>query len=92
MSLRVEQAHPVRVADSGPSIPATERDRVFDRFYRVGEGASRARTDVAGSGLGLAIVRRIALQHGATVELRRVAGRRVARFGAVLRMVSVTIL
>jgi two-component system OmpR family sensor kinase len=35
----------------------------------VGEGASRARTDVAGSGLGLAIVRRIALQHGATVEL-----------------------
>ena len=70
VSLKVEEGHPVvRIADSGPGIPATERDRVFDRFYRVGEGASRARTDVAGSGLGLAIVRRIALQHGATVEL-----------------------
>lgn len=70
VSLKVEEGHPVvRIADSGPGIPATERDRVFDRFYRVGESASRARTDVAGSGLGLAIVRRIALQHGATVEL-----------------------
>jgi two-component system OmpR family sensor kinase len=42
---------------------------VFDRFYRVGGGVNRARTDVAGSGLGLAIVRRIAVQHGAVVSL-----------------------
>jgi two-component system OmpR family sensor kinase len=42
---------------------------VFDRFYRVGAGATRARTDVSGSGLGLAIVRRIALQHHANVTL-----------------------
>lgn len=42
---------------------------MFDRFYRVGEGANRARTDVSGSGLGLAIVKRIAQQHGATVTL-----------------------
>ena len=70
VSLKVEEGRAVvRIADSGPGIPAEERERVFDRFYRVGEGASRARTDVAGSGLGLAIVRRIALQHGAKVEL-----------------------
>jgi two-component system, OmpR family, sensor kinase len=70
VSLQVDHGQPlVRIADSGQGIPADERERVFDRFYRVGTGASRARTDVAGSGLGLAIVRRIAVQHDATVVL-----------------------
>jgi two-component system OmpR family sensor kinase len=70
VSLRLDQGHPLlQIADSGEGIPASERERVFDRFYRVGIGASRARTDVAGSGLGLAIVRRIASQHGAAVSL-----------------------
>ncbi|WP_031359600.1 ATP-binding protein [Caballeronia sordidicola] len=68
--LQVKDGHPtVELADTGPGIPADERERVFDRFYRAGMGASRARTDVAGSGLGLAIVRRIALQHDAKVSL-----------------------
>ncbi|KIG03984.1 ATP-binding protein [Caballeronia concitans] len=68
--LKLHDGHPVvEIADTGPGIPAEERERVFDRFYRVGEGANRARTDVAGSGLGLAIVKRIADQHGASVEL-----------------------
>ena len=54
------------VRDSGPGIPASERERVFDRFYRVpGEAAA----GVTGSGLGLAIVKRIADRHGATVSL-----------------------
>jgi two-component system OmpR family sensor kinase len=59
----------VEIADSGPGIPADERERVFDRFYRMGAGANRPFTDVVGSGLGLAIVRRIAVQHNATVSL-----------------------
>jgi two-component system, OmpR family, sensor kinase len=68
--LQVEGGHPtVEIADTGPGIPADERERVFDRFYRVGPGSSRARTDVAGSGLGLAIVRRVAMQHDAKVSL-----------------------
>jgi two-component system, OmpR family, sensor kinase len=68
--VRVVDGHPVvKIADSGPGIPPDERMRVFDRFYRAGAGANRVRTDVAGSGLGLAIVRRIALQHHATVTL-----------------------
>jgi two-component system, OmpR family, sensor kinase len=70
VSLVVEDGHPVvRIADSGPGIAPAERERVFDRFYRAGATANRVRTDVAGSGLGLAIVRRIALQHGASVTL-----------------------
>jgi two-component system, OmpR family, sensor kinase len=51
------------VTDDGPGIPAAERDRVFDRFYR------RAGTTPPGSGLGLAIVRAIAQAHGASVVL-----------------------
>lgn len=70
VSLVLEDGHPVvRIADSGSGIPPAERERVFDRFYRAGASANRARTDVSGSGLGLAIVRRIATQHGASVTL-----------------------
>jgi len=54
------------VRDSGPGIPASERGRVFDRFYRV---PAPGATDVAGSGLGLAIVKRIAERHDANISL-----------------------
>ena len=49
------------VDDSGPGIPIEERERVFDRFYRV------LGTKVEGSGLGLAIVREIAAKHHAKI-------------------------
>jgi len=52
----------IEVRDSGPGIPAPERERVFDRFYRV------PGTAAAGSGIGLAIVRAIAERHGASIE------------------------
>jgi two-component system OmpR family sensor kinase len=51
------------VADTGPGIPAEERERVFDRFYR---GAT---SEASGSGLGLSIVKRIADAHRATIAL-----------------------
>ena len=51
------------VTDNGPGISPGDRERVFDRFYRVpGAGAP-------GSGLGLAIVKRVAELHGARIEL-----------------------
>jgi two-component system OmpR family sensor kinase len=53
------------VEDSGPGIPAEERERVFDRFYRI------AGSDAQGSGLGLAIIKAIAERHGAKLELGR---------------------
>ena len=52
------------VADTGPGIPAAERDKVFRRFYRL----ERSRT-TAGSGLGLTLVAAVADLHGATVTL-----------------------
>ena len=51
------------VEDSGPGIPLAERERVFDRFYRV------LGSQADGSGLGLAIVKEIAQKHGATVHI-----------------------
>ena len=53
----------LQVEDSGPGIPAGEREKVFRPFYRT------LGTDVDGSGLGLAIVREIAVQHGAQIQL-----------------------
>jgi two-component system OmpR family sensor kinase len=56
----------IEVADNGPGIPADERERVFDRFYRR---AAASEDGKAGSGLGLSIVRTIADRHGASVDL-----------------------
>lgn len=58
----------VRVDDDGPGIAPEQRERVFDRFYRVDPGSGHAHGE-HGSGLGLAIVREIARHHGAQVLL-----------------------
>ncbi|MGH8660487.1 MAG: sensor histidine kinase, partial [Burkholderiales bacterium] len=51
------------VEDNGPGIPEQDRERVFERFYRV------LGTGTDGCGLGLAIVREIAASHRAEVTL-----------------------
>jgi two-component system, OmpR family, sensor histidine kinase TctE len=51
------------VVDTGPGIPADERGKVLERFYRI------TGTPGEGSGLGLAIVREVADRHGAELEL-----------------------
>ncbi len=53
----------LRVEDSGPGIPAAERELVFQPFYRA------LGMEADGSGLGLPIVQEIARQHDATVTL-----------------------
>jgi signal transduction histidine kinase len=53
----------ITVSDDGPGIAAEQRERVFDRFYRI---ASQGQ---AGTGLGLAICRRIAELHKAQLLL-----------------------
>ena len=56
----------VSVADEGIGIPAAERSRIFERFYRVDRARSR---NTGGTGLGLSIVRHVALNHGGEVSV-----------------------
>jgi len=62
------------VTDTGPGIPAAERELVFERFHR-GTSANSV-PDANGSGLGLSIVKRIADAHRATVTMTDGAGGR----------------
>ena len=54
------------VADRGPGVPVSERERIFDPFYRPEERSSAE----TGVGLGLALVRQIAERHGGLVACR----------------------
>ncbi len=51
------------VDDQGPGIPADERARIFDRFWRSADSRT-----LPGSGLGLAIVRQVAERHAGSVQ------------------------
>jgi len=56
----------VEVADTGEGVPAAERERVFDPFFRGGEGAARSGES---TGLGLTISRAIVEAHGGMIWL-----------------------
>lgn len=57
----------VEIADSGPGIPATEREKVFEPFYRI--EASGLPSNVRGTGLGLTIAKAIITAHNGTIDL-----------------------
>ena len=67
----------LEVEDNGIGIPVSERELVFERFYRVIGGQE------AGSGIGLAIVREIAMRHGATVTVTAPSD----RIGSLFRVI-----
>lgn len=56
----------IAVTDQGIGISETDRERVFERFYRVDPARSRA---TGGTGLGLAIVKHVAASHGGEVTV-----------------------
>ncbi|MCL7941717.1 ATP-binding protein [Halomonas sp. ATCH28] len=54
------------IDDQGPGIPAAERERVLERFHRLGPGA--------GAGLGLSIVDRLLQRHGGNLRFDEAPG------------------
>jgi len=56
----------IDVIDSGPGVPAEERESIFDSFFR---GRARAGGRVEGSGLGLAIAREFVEAHGGRISV-----------------------
>ena len=62
----------ISVTDQGVGIPDDERDRVFERFFRVDAARSR---NTGGSGLGLSIVKHVVQNHGGDVRVWSQQGR-----------------
>lgn len=60
------------VADNGIGIPEEEKERIFERFYRVDKSRSK---NAGGTGLGLSIVKHAALIHDADIEITSMLGK-----------------
>ena len=56
----------IAIADRGPGVPVSERDLIFEPFYRLEGSRSRAH---GGTGLGLAIARQIVDRHGGRIAV-----------------------
>ncbi len=61
----------VRVRDTGIGIPAEDRSKIFERFYRTEKSRSK---ETGGTGLGLAIVKHAASYHGGDVTVESALG------------------
>ena len=68
VELCVESGGAAHVIDTGPGVPESERELVFQRFWR------RDRQRASGAGLGLAIVARIAASHGGSIDVAEAPG------------------
>ena len=70
----------ISVADRGPGIPQADKERVFDKFYRV-LGTQRNATRITGSGLGLAVSKGLVEAHGGHIWVEdREGGGSIFRF------------
>lgn len=62
----------IEIADKGIGIPRAEQEKVFEKFYRVGNGLVH---DVKGSGLGLSLVKHIIEAHNGTISVESDVGK-----------------
>jgi signal transduction histidine kinase len=62
----------IEVADRGIGIPRAEQAKVFEKFYRVGNGLVH---DVKGSGLGLSLVKHIIEAHQGAISVESDVGK-----------------
>ena len=62
----------IEIADRGIGIPRAEHAKVFEKFYRVGNGLVH---DVKGSGLGLSLVKHIIEAHNGTISVESDVGK-----------------
>lgn len=63
-AIKDDNAIVIDVIDQGPGIPESERDKVFDMFYRVSPGDRQRQ----GTGLGLAICKSVIMAHGGSIQ------------------------
>ncbi|MEN3326301.1 MAG: two-component system, OmpR family, phosphate regulon sensor histidine kinase PhoR [Acidobacteriota bacterium] len=76
----------IAIADRGIGIPRAEQSKVFEQFYRVGNGLVH---DVKGSGLGLSLVRHIVEAHNGTISVDSEIGKG-SRFTILLPLIGET--
>jgi signal transduction histidine kinase len=67
----------IRVEDQGPGIPTSDRERIWDRFWRLERDRGSA---VAGTGIGLSVVRELVALHGGRAWAEEGRGGVGARF------------
>ncbi len=77
-----EQQISVEVIDTGPGIPASERDRIFDEYYQI---SNPGRDRTKGLGIGLSIVRKLAELLNFEIVLESIVGR-----GSTFRLIGQT--
>ena len=69
---RLDSNLTIEIADRGIGIPAAEQRKIFEKFYRVGDGLIH---DVKGSGLGLSLVKHIVEAHNGKISVESEVGK-----------------